>query len=277
MARFGGWLTVSNVVSPLLVYADRFLIGSLLSAAAVTFYATPADVVTRLSLIPLALVPVIFPALAPSSLVDSARTARLLRSATSLVVLFMLPLAVFAFALASDLLEIWLDTRFAEQSTRVVQLIVIGAFLNGVAQAPLALVQGSGRPDLGAKLQLLELPVYLPVAWLFIDAYGIEGAATAWLIRVAFDTLALFLLASYVTGGEPVLSIRAAAFALSGLALAILMASLSIEQPASTVLGIGSSVAIALIAWRHMLDARERHVLLSILPFSSAKGTASAG
>src|SRR5205814_9252816 len=45
---FGGWMTVSNVVSPIMVYVDRFLIGSILSIVAVAYYATPYEVATKL-------------------------------------------------------------------------------------------------------------------------------------------------------------------------------------------------------------------------------------
>ena len=45
-------MTVSNVVGPIMVYLDRFLIGALLPMAAVTQYVTPYEVVTKLTVIP---------------------------------------------------------------------------------------------------------------------------------------------------------------------------------------------------------------------------------
>src|SRR6266550_8121337 len=56
LLRFGGWMTVSNLVSALMVMIDRFLIGALVTMTAVTYYATPYEVVTKLWLIPGALV-----------------------------------------------------------------------------------------------------------------------------------------------------------------------------------------------------------------------------
>jgi len=46
--RLSGWMTVSNLIGPLITYADRFLIGALISAAAITYYATPYEVVTKI-------------------------------------------------------------------------------------------------------------------------------------------------------------------------------------------------------------------------------------
>ena len=39
LLSFGGWITVSNIVSPLLVYVDRFVIWSFISMEAVAWYA----------------------------------------------------------------------------------------------------------------------------------------------------------------------------------------------------------------------------------------------
>ena len=36
-----GWISVSNVVAPMIIYLDRFLIGAILSAVAITFYTKP--------------------------------------------------------------------------------------------------------------------------------------------------------------------------------------------------------------------------------------------
>ena len=63
---FGSWMTISNVIGPLMVYVDRFVIGSLLSVAMVAYYVTPYEMVTRLLALPAAIVAVLFPAFASS-------------------------------------------------------------------------------------------------------------------------------------------------------------------------------------------------------------------
>lgn len=62
LISFGGWVTVSNIISPLMVYLDRFLIGAVLTMTAESYYATPYEVVTRLLIIPGTLMGVMFPA-----------------------------------------------------------------------------------------------------------------------------------------------------------------------------------------------------------------------
>src|ERR1700723_1921283 len=56
LLRFGGWMTVSNIVGPLMVTLDRFLIAGLISVTAVAYYATPYELVTKLLLVPVAVV-----------------------------------------------------------------------------------------------------------------------------------------------------------------------------------------------------------------------------
>src|SRR6266850_6479155 len=77
LLRFGGWMTVTNVVGPLMVTLDRFLIGAMVSMAAVAYYATPYEIVTKLWLIPGALVGVMFPAFSTSFAQDRDRAALL--------------------------------------------------------------------------------------------------------------------------------------------------------------------------------------------------------
>lgn len=62
LLRFGGWMTVTNIVGPLMVSLDRFVIARLISVTAVAYYATPYEVVTKLWIIPSALLGVMFPA-----------------------------------------------------------------------------------------------------------------------------------------------------------------------------------------------------------------------
>jgi hypothetical protein len=82
----------------------------------------------------------------------------------------------------------------------VLQWLAAGVFLNSLAQVPLALVQGVGRPDLTAKLHLLELPLYVLGLWWLISTFGIVGAAIAWTLRVGLDAAVLFGMAQRFLG-----------------------------------------------------------------------------
>lgn len=196
---FGGWMTVSNIVGPLLLYADRFLIASLLSAAAVAYYTTPYEVVTKLIIIPASVVGVLFPAFSTAFAGNGARAIFLYKQSVKYVSAIMIPVALAIIVFSKPGLTLWLGQEFAEHSYRVAQILTAGCLINGYGLISQSLVQASGRPDLTAKLHLMELPAYAAYLWFLTTSYGITGAATAWFIRVTISALILAILASLAT------------------------------------------------------------------------------
>ena len=192
---FGGWMTVSNLIGPLMVYLDRFLIGAFVSMAAVAYYATPYEIVIKLLILPAALVGVLFPAFATTLVQDRTRAANLFQRGTNYVFLALFPLTLIIVTFAPEGLELWLGAEFARESSAVLRWLAIGVLVNGLAQVPFALVQGAGRPDITAKLHAAELPFYLAILWWMLTHFGIEGAAIAWLLRVSVDMVVLFFMA----------------------------------------------------------------------------------
>jgi O-antigen/teichoic acid export membrane protein len=190
------------VVSPVLVTLDRFLIGALLSMSAVAYYATPYEVVTKFQFVPGALVGVMFPAFSASFVRDRKRTAFLYSRCVKYLFLMLFPAVLVTVALAENGLKLWLGPEFAQHSFRVLQWLAIGVFVNCLAQVPFALIQGVGRPDLTAKLHLIELPFYLLGLWWLISTRGIEGAAIAWTARVGLDASILFGIAKRFFPGD---------------------------------------------------------------------------
>lgn len=75
---FGGWMTISNIVGPLMLYLDRFVIGAVISVTAVAYYATSYEIVTKLWIISGALIASLFPAFAAYNNDDESRTIQLL-------------------------------------------------------------------------------------------------------------------------------------------------------------------------------------------------------
>lgn len=192
--KFGGWMTVSNVVSPILVYADRFVIGALLSVSMIAYYTAPFDMVIRLAVIPGAVAGVLFPAFAMSLMDDPTRARMLLLRSVKYIFFAMFPITLIVVTMAPEGLRFWLGNSFAENGTSVLRWLAAGIFVNSLAHTPFALVQSAGRPDLTAKLHLIELPLYLAAAWVLTKKMGIEGTAIACAMRFLLDTVLICLL-----------------------------------------------------------------------------------
>lgn len=195
LLHFGGWLTVSNLVGPLLSYFDRFAIAALISTAAVTQYTVPFDVLSRLPAIPVAMLGVLFPLLAHAqghSGTSAAVLPDLVRSATRMLVACWLPGLIGLTVLGPWLLHWWVGPEIAQRSSVVWQWLAVGVLVNGFAHIPYNLLQSAGRTDLIAKIHLGELIPYGIALWWALVHWGIVGAASVWTLRVVVDTLLLF-------------------------------------------------------------------------------------
>jgi O-antigen/teichoic acid export membrane protein len=257
LLRFGGWMTVTNIIGPLMVTSDRFLIGALVSVTAVAYYATPFEVVSKLLLVPTGVVGVVFPAFSVSFANDRNRAALLYGRSVKYILLALFPITLLIVALAHNGLALWLGVDFAGHSTRVAQWLAIGVLANGLALVPISFVQGIGRPDLSAKLHLIEVPLYFAMLYWMIRTYGIEGAAIAWTARTIFDAVALFLMAKrFLPAGLPMAPKTKGllAAALATLAVAVLPQQGSVKS-AFLILAI---LGFVVVTWFLVLTPEER-------------------
>lgn len=261
LLHFGAWMTVTNIVGPLMVYLDRFLIGAVLSVAAVAYYATPYEVVTKLWIIPVAVVGVLFPAFSTSFVQDRGRTALLFDRGIKYVFLALFPLTLLIVTLAYEGLNLWLGEEFAQSSTSVLRWLAVGVFINSLAHVAFSLVQGAGRPDITAKLHLVELPFYLISLWWLVAAYGIEGAAIAWVVRIVIDTGFLFGIAHRFLPAKKSTMLRA--IVTIGVALLILaVATFPVGLAMKGLFLLLILPAFATITWFFVLIAEERAFIL---------------
>lgn len=189
--RFGGWVTISSVVSPLLVQMDRFVIAAVISAAAVTIYVVPFEVVVQSLVLVGAVSSVIFPSL--SKLMHEKPDQwqvffqRWLFIVTGMMFLVCALLAIFL----PTFLQLWLKGNFVPESAVIGQVLCFGVFANAIGSMYYALLHAKGRADLTAKLHLIELPLFLFSLIFLLHQFGLTGAAWAWVGRMAFDAMAL--------------------------------------------------------------------------------------
>jgi len=262
--RFGAWMTVSNVIGPLMSTLDRFVIGSVISVASVAYYATPQQVLIQLLGIPAALVGVLFPAFASSVKATGGATAKLYSRGLKVTFLLLFPIALVLITFARQGLQVWLGDEFARHSTRVLQWLSVGLLFNGLAQVPFALIQGTGRPDVTAKLHLIEAGFYFPALWWLTARYGIEGTAMAWVLRAGVDLLSLYALAwgLHAAGRGDLYRISIAmAAALSALAVGPILGESMVE----VVYFTSSMAVLGVVSWLLLLTREERRSIGTLL------------
>jgi O-antigen/teichoic acid export membrane protein len=275
MFSFGGWMTVTNVVSPIMVNLDRFLIGALISMSAVAYYVTPYEAVTKLWIIPSALSGVLFPAFATALGQDRNRAALLFEKAVTYTFLSLFPVIVGVLALGHFGLQIWLGAAFAQKCSLVLSFLAIGVFANSLAQVPFWQIQAASRPDWAAKVHLIELPFYLLAFWALTKRYGINGAAAAWMLRTVVDTTIMFWLSSRLLHESKPAIQRLVWMSLAATPIFVI-ASLIESNLVAILFLVVIYVAFLAITWSRLLTSQERELLQNPMQFLAMRKMATS-
>lgn len=191
---YGGWVSVSNIVGPVLMSLDQLVIGSVLGLAAVAHYSVPMSVVGRSQILAAALSRTLFPRMSRYNQ-DEARG--LAEKAFVTLSFGYGAVSAGAIILVRPFFVLWMGQDFAVVAAPVAELLLIGGWINGLAFLPYALLQGQGRPDITAKFHSLELIPFVFILWFVANEYGLIGAATAWVLRVTVDGGFIFFAARF--------------------------------------------------------------------------------
>jgi O-antigen/teichoic acid export membrane protein len=244
LLRFGGWVTVTSFIGPMMIIFDRFVIGAVSGAKAVSFYTIPSQLGERSTLISNALASALFPRMAATTRQEGQRLAE--ESLRALVVI-MTPLVVAGLLFMEPFLAWWITPAFAHQSTHVGQIILLGFWAHGFSRIPHAQLQAHGRPDLVAKCQLAEVLPYFALLYLGLSTFGLVGAAAAFTLRVLVDLGVLSSLAGMLHLLLNILLVPS----LLLLAAYLTATQFSYDQPEWFVL-VALHLAVTLAwAWRH--------------------------
>jgi len=253
-----------------MVNLDRFLIGALISMAAVAYYVTPYEAVTKLWIIPSALSGVLFPAFATALGQDRKRAALLFDKAVTYIFLSLFPIIVGVLALGRFGLQVWLGAAFAQRCTVVLSLLAVGVFFNSLAQVPFWQIQAASRPDWAAKVHLVELPFYLLAFWWLTKRYGINGAAAAWMLRTAIDTAIMFWLSSRLLHESRPAVGRLVRMSLAATPVLVAASLIKTNFIAVPFLAVVYVVFLA-ITWSQLLTPQERELLQNPMRFLSMR------
>lgn len=196
LLRFGGWLTISNVLGPVLGAADRFMIGSIVSTSALAYYSTPYEIVGRLGVVSVAVCSALFPVFAQQVHESRAQVSALLRDGVWTIVSLLFVPTLMIVSFPRELLGLWLGPEFAARSHTILQCLVLAVGLSSTAQVFVIFHQAGGRPHVLALLNLAEIPISAVGLLLLIRSYGAPGAAVYMVVRNALYLASLGWLAT---------------------------------------------------------------------------------
>jgi len=191
LLSFGGWVAISGVVSPLMTTLDRFLIGSIVSAGAVSHYTVPYQLGERSLIVPAAVSDALFPRVASVSKEEARQLATRTMSILSAI---MTPVMVCAVIVLQIFISIWISPQFAAEAVLPGRILLAGFCLNSFAFAYFVCLQAGGRPRLVAMAHVIEVVPFVATLYVGLKLWGLPGAAAAFSIRVLVDS---FLLAYF--------------------------------------------------------------------------------
>jgi O-antigen/teichoic acid export membrane protein len=189
----GGWMTLSNLASALMLYVDRFFIAGSAFAPTLALYTTPYEFVTKLFIIPSALSSVLFPQMACTARSTSTES-KLLATGSAAILAVVTPMIAAVMLFAPEVLGWWLSPEFGQDASFALRVLSIGVLVNCLAQIFQTYLLGYGCAAWIAWMHCLEVCIFLPVYYVAIQHFGLVGAAWTWTARIFFDSLAMALM-----------------------------------------------------------------------------------
>lgn len=265
--RFSIWITIGNLIVPIIMYSDRFLIGVLISATAITFYVTPYELVTKLMMIPVALTGVLFPIFSAGFFSNPENTKKIFLRGVKFTFLIMYPFVFFIVTFAYEGINLWLGVEFAKNSALILQLLAIGILMNSLSLIPNNFFQGIGKPRIPTLINLAEFPFYILLMWFLIHSYGIKGAAFTFMLMAAIDAAIMYFTARKMFGIRFESKIFSLLFFIMISALTI---PVILDDAMLKVIIFGLTITVYLIlTWNKFLTAEEKNFIHSKLRFRS--------
>jgi len=261
--RYGGWVLITNLVSPILDSVDRFIVGSMMGAAAVAQYTVPFSLTMRARMVPGALIQTLFPVLSGQPREQANNLAE--RSVRTLSVI-MTGLCAPAIVLARPFFHFWIGGAFGDRAAPVAELLLPGVWISSLAFVPSSLLAAVGRPAVVARFHVLELVPFLGILALGVLWLGLPGAALAWTLRIALDAGLLF-------NASGIGRRRLAPILIGALIMAVAFAISRLQPPLLVAVPIATLLGCATVAWGWSSDPELRSFVRrnqALLPFGRA-------
>jgi O-antigen/teichoic acid export membrane protein len=194
MFTFGGWFLMASIGVAVLYQLDKLLVGAFLGVGQVTYYVVPGNLAGKIQGLIAAATAISFPvsaALFGGGHHDGLK--KLYREGTRMVFIVATTIAVPMAVFADRFLYYWMGPDIASHSGLVMVLLVATYYLLAVTSIPWGIANGAGRAKINAVFVLgiaaLDVAIFLAV----VRAFGIAGAAAAFLASAIVGVPALIV------------------------------------------------------------------------------------
>lgn len=187
---FGWWNWLAGLGALLFVHADRLLIGALVGAKAVGYYAVCTQLASQVHALPAAAMAFLFPLMSRRLQTDDAAALTRLRNYGVMVNLGLsLALGLGMFVFGPTVLGWWMGADFAAASGLVLLWLTLAYFVLSLNVAPYYLLLGHNEARYVSVANLAGGGMGILAAVILLPTLGVIGAAQARLV-LGLTTLA---------------------------------------------------------------------------------------
>lgn len=178
-----GWIiSLHSFFNPIFIYLDRYMIGNLVGIKVVGVYTSFYDLISRTTIIPSSISSALFPAIS-SSLHSTEKTKKItIKTFKFLLLLSGLPFLLLLF-FGPYLVNLWLGNDFVSGNSSVIQLLVVGYFIQGFNLIFLRYFQAVKEFRFSLYINIGLAILYTPILAVLIYKFGLTGAATVFLFK----------------------------------------------------------------------------------------------
>lgn len=269
LTRFSAYAYLSRLASLLHQHADKLIIGALAGPVALTFYAVPSQLASRILGLTSRLSSVIYPRVsALSALGESTQLRRMYLDVTRLLSYINLAVLGIIALTGEEFLRRWVGPEFVASSYPVLLLVTLGLLVDSLTHIPSMVNDGLGHPRVTGGFALMRGLLGVPLVFMGTQTGGILGAAVGHLFA-SFVMTAAFLI--YVHGRTVPVSLADTARlswmpgVITGIGVLVLMLPLKYWLPANLagmlVLVIASTLTLIVAGFTFVVSLDERQAL----------------
>ena len=198
LTGFSAYAYLSRLASLLHQHADKLIIGAIAGPQALTFYAVPSQLASRILGLTYRLSSVIYPRVsALAALGESAQLRRMVLDVTRLLTYINFAVLGIIALTGEEFLKRWVGTEFVVSSYPVLLLVTLGLLTDSLTNIPSMVNDGLGHPRVTGSFALVRGLLGVPLVFVGTQLGGILGAAAGHLLASVVITFAFLI---YVHG-----------------------------------------------------------------------------
>jgi O-antigen/teichoic acid export membrane protein len=199
MARFSAFKFAGSVGGLLTYRFDQVAIGAMLGVRAAGVYVVPVTAVTRIQALLTDLMLPLFPRISKLAS-DPAAVRSLLLRAVRLMVLVAAPTFVILFVFADAVIRLWIGGEpgrvLSLEGSTTLRWLAAASLIQAIAVVPVIVSEAAGKPEINNGFAVASAVINVPLVLVLVPRFGIEGAAIAFFINSATQTVVFIFYAA---------------------------------------------------------------------------------